>query len=84
MLQMQSLADPFAYDTYIEQRKKEKMEAERASRITVCLSFSTLYLWFFYKSEFELVSRSQFLVERLLGLMDFIKKFASLVMIWLV
>lgn len=32
---MQSLADPFAYDTYIEQRKKEKMEAERASRITI-------------------------------------------------
>ncbi|XP_018723601.2 LOW QUALITY PROTEIN: nucleolar protein 10 [Eucalyptus grandis] len=30
-----ALADPFAYDTYIEQRKKEKLEAERASRITI-------------------------------------------------
>lgn len=33
--QAQSLADPFAYDNYIEQRKKEKLETERASRITV-------------------------------------------------
>ncbi|XP_059667403.1 uncharacterized protein LOC132312873 [Cornus florida] len=31
----QSLADPFAYDTYREQRKQEKLEAERASRITI-------------------------------------------------
>ncbi|PIA33378.1 hypothetical protein AQUCO_04100065v1 [Aquilegia coerulea] len=31
----QSLADPFAYEAYIEQKKKEKMEAERASRITI-------------------------------------------------
>ncbi|KAF5201558.1 Nucleolar protein [Thalictrum thalictroides] len=31
----QSLADPFAYDAYREQKKKEKMEAERASRITI-------------------------------------------------
>ncbi|KAJ4958993.1 hypothetical protein NE237_026104 [Protea cynaroides] len=30
-----SLADPFAYDAYIEQRKQEKLEAERASRITI-------------------------------------------------
>lgn len=30
-----ALVDPFAYDTYIEQRKKEKLEAERASRITI-------------------------------------------------
>ncbi|XP_030473839.1 uncharacterized protein LOC115691371 [Syzygium oleosum] len=30
-----ALADPFAYDAYIEQRKKEKLEAERASRITI-------------------------------------------------
>ncbi|OVA14142.1 hypothetical protein BVC80_1787g234 [Macleaya cordata] len=30
-----SLADPFAYDTYIEQRKQEKLDAERASRITI-------------------------------------------------
>ncbi|KAL0404824.1 UNVERIFIED_CONTAM: Nucleolar protein 10 [Sesamum radiatum] len=31
----QSLADPFAYETYIERRKQEKLEAERASRITI-------------------------------------------------
>ncbi|KAL7128478.1 hypothetical protein ABFS83_14G319700 [Erythranthe nasuta] len=31
----QSLADPFEYDTYIERRKQEKSEAERASRITM-------------------------------------------------
>ncbi|PSS33523.1 Nucleolar protein [Actinidia chinensis var. chinensis] len=31
----QALADPFAYDTYIERRKQEKLEAERASRITI-------------------------------------------------
>lgn len=43
VLQMQSLADPFAYDAYIEQRKKEKVEAERASRITVCLSPLCIY-----------------------------------------
>ncbi|XP_072966669.1 uncharacterized protein [Typha angustifolia] len=30
-----SLVDPFAYDAYIEKRKKEKIEAERASRITI-------------------------------------------------
>ncbi|PKI50856.1 hypothetical protein CRG98_028763 [Punica granatum] len=30
-----ALADPFAYDSYVEQRKKEKLEAERASRITI-------------------------------------------------
>ncbi|KAI8559179.1 hypothetical protein RHMOL_Rhmol04G0153000 [Rhododendron molle] len=31
----QALADPFAYDDYIEKRKQEKLEAERASRITI-------------------------------------------------
>ncbi|XP_027065302.2 uncharacterized protein [Coffea arabica] len=31
----QALADPFAYESYIERRKKEKLEAERASRITI-------------------------------------------------
>lgn len=30
-----ALADPFAYDAYIEQRKKEKLDEERANRITV-------------------------------------------------
>ncbi|XP_057430255.1 uncharacterized protein LOC130723284 [Lotus japonicus] len=30
-----ALADPFEYETYIEQQKREKMEAERASRITI-------------------------------------------------
>lgn len=30
-----SLVDPFAYDAYIEQRKKEKLDEERANRITV-------------------------------------------------
>lgn len=30
-----ALADPFAYDDYIEKRKQEKLEAERASRITI-------------------------------------------------
>ena len=34
-MQAQALADPFAYESYIERRKKEKLEAERASRITV-------------------------------------------------
>ncbi|KAL6970014.1 hypothetical protein U1Q18_029722 [Sarracenia purpurea var. burkii] len=31
----QALADPFAYNAYIERRKQEKLEAERASRITI-------------------------------------------------
>ncbi|XP_039118255.1 nucleolar protein 10-like isoform X2 [Dioscorea cayenensis subsp. rotundata] len=31
----QALADPFAYDAYMEKRKQEKIEAERASRITI-------------------------------------------------
>ncbi|XP_051138848.1 uncharacterized protein LOC127256742 [Andrographis paniculata] len=31
----QSRAEPFAYESYIEKRKQEKMEAERASRITI-------------------------------------------------
>ncbi|KAK6115501.1 hypothetical protein DH2020_007770 [Rehmannia glutinosa] len=31
----QSLAEPFAYESYIERRKQEKSEAERASRITI-------------------------------------------------
>ncbi|XP_018848422.2 nucleolar protein 10 [Juglans regia] len=30
-----ALADPFAYDAYVEQRKREKFENERASRITI-------------------------------------------------
>ncbi|XP_027358064.1 nucleolar protein 10 isoform X2 [Abrus precatorius] len=30
-----ALADPFEYEVYIEQQKREKMEAERASRITI-------------------------------------------------
>ncbi|KAG8479720.1 hypothetical protein CXB51_029216 [Gossypium anomalum] len=30
-----ALADPFAYETYIEQRKQEKLEAERRNRITM-------------------------------------------------
>ncbi|KAG5134221.1 hypothetical protein JHK82_025409 [Glycine max] len=30
-----ALVDPFEYEAYIEQQKREKMEAERASRITV-------------------------------------------------
>ncbi|KAL2476495.1 embryo sac development arrest 7 [Abeliophyllum distichum] len=29
------LADPFAYESYIERRKQEKLEAQRASRITI-------------------------------------------------
>ncbi|KAL6504932.1 hypothetical protein OROHE_023690 [Orobanche hederae] len=31
----QSLAEPFAYESYIERRKQEKSEAERATRITI-------------------------------------------------
>lgn len=31
----QSILNPFAYDEYIKKRKQEKMEAERASRITI-------------------------------------------------
>ncbi|XP_075512811.1 uncharacterized protein LOC142548404 [Primulina tabacum] len=31
----ESLADPFAYDTYLERKKQEKLEAERATRITI-------------------------------------------------
>ncbi|KAI4348607.1 hypothetical protein L6164_009314 [Bauhinia variegata] len=30
-----ALADPFEYETYIEQQKQQKLEAERASRITI-------------------------------------------------
>ncbi|XP_043695384.1 nucleolar protein 10 isoform X2 [Telopea speciosissima] len=30
-----SLSDPLAYDAYIEQRKQEKLDVERASRITI-------------------------------------------------
>lgn len=31
----QAIADPFAYEAYIEKKKQEKIEAERASRITI-------------------------------------------------
>ncbi|XP_058084705.1 uncharacterized protein LOC131232471 [Magnolia sinica] len=31
----QAWVDPFAYDAYIEKRKQEKLETERASRITI-------------------------------------------------
>ncbi|KAB1222200.1 Nucleolar protein 10 [Morella rubra] len=34
-LTAKALVDPFAYDSYIEQRKREKLENERASRITI-------------------------------------------------
>lgn len=40
ILQAKALVDPFAYDAYIEQRKKEKLDEERANRITVSYFFS--------------------------------------------
>ena len=42
-LQAQALADPFAYDAYMEKRKQEKIEAERASRITVSSYFASSF-----------------------------------------
>nr|POE85782.1 nucleolar protein 10 [Quercus suber] len=33
--QAKSLVDPFAYDAYLEQKKNEKLEKERSSRITI-------------------------------------------------
>lgn len=33
--QAKSIADPFAYETYRQQRIQEKIESERAARITV-------------------------------------------------
>lgn len=46
-MQAQSLANPFAYEAYIERRKHEKLEAERASRITVrsVLLFHVYYVF---------------------------------------
>ena len=35
LLQAKALVDPFAYDAYLEQKKREKLEKERSSRITV-------------------------------------------------
>lgn len=49
-LQAQALANPFAYESYLEQRKQLKLEAERASRITVSsmlLSFINLFVHIF-------------------------------------
>uniref|UniRef100_A0A1D1XHZ7 Nucleolar protein 10 n=1 Tax=Anthurium amnicola TaxID=1678845 RepID=A0A1D1XHZ7_9ARAE len=34
-LKARALADPFEYEDYIEKKKQEKLEAERASRITI-------------------------------------------------
>uniref|UniRef100_A0A2N9HUK5 Uncharacterized protein n=1 Tax=Fagus sylvatica TaxID=28930 RepID=A0A2N9HUK5_FAGSY len=34
-LTAKALVDPFAYDAYLEQKKREKFEKERASRITI-------------------------------------------------
>lgn len=46
-LQAQALANSFGYEDYIEQRKKEKLEAECMSRITVS-SLHHLSLQFVY------------------------------------
>jgi len=37
LFQAKALADPFAYDAFIEQRKKEKLDKEMTNRITVSL-----------------------------------------------
>lgn len=47
LLQAKALVDPFAYDSYIEQRKREKLENERASRITV--GFRPIFERFLFK-----------------------------------
>lgn len=47
MTQAQAAADPFAYEAYIEKRKQEKIEADRASRITVGSFCCTLTKWLF-------------------------------------
>lgn len=51
-LQAKSLVDPFAYDAYIEQRKKEKLDEERANRITVSYFFFPLKLYDIWLSKF--------------------------------
>lgn len=38
LLQALAVAQPFAYDDYLERKKQEKLEADRAQRITVCFS----------------------------------------------
>lgn len=54
LLQAKSLVDPFAYDAYIEQRKKEKLDEERANRITVIhfLSQNTVILYYLSFDQF--------------------------------
>lgn len=47
ILQAKALVDPFEYEAYIEQQKREKMEAERASRITVEFIPSLIILVFY-------------------------------------
>ena len=44
MMQAQDAADPFVYEAYREKLKQEKIEAERASRITVGSSFHGLLI----------------------------------------
>lgn len=38
LLQALAVAEPFAYDDYLERKKQEKLEADRSQRITVCIS----------------------------------------------
>lgn len=47
LLQAKALVEPFAYDAYIEERKREKLENERVSRITV--SYFHLIFEYFIK-----------------------------------
>ena len=43
-MQAQSLAEPFAYESYIEKRKQEKSQSERENRITV----RSLHMYFVF------------------------------------
>ena len=43
-MQAQAAADPFVYEAYREKLKQEKIEAERASRITVGSFFHGLLI----------------------------------------
>lgn len=49
-LQAKELANPFSYEEYIEQKRQEKMEKERANRIAV----SNMNIEFVIKLPFDI------------------------------
>lgn len=60
------MADPFEFEAYYEQHKRDKLEAERASRITVdCFTKHFSFLFIFYIVKGDLVVYNEILIHEM-------------------